>query len=569
MNKMNETALRDQRLMSALKVAEIKATDKEDMETCVSDMQKFASLDESEARIVAAAVRAKHLPNIVRESGLEAFFEEPALKADDLEGKETADFAKEVKEDTPEDADGEFVENEDFNLPNSTDDSDKDQGEAIDTNIATFQIEVPADMIDVAQKAVQEALDKALGGEITTETSEDDSEDDLEGLADDTLPEEVNLDGDKDSDLSNDAEDDLDFPHQHTASKVNTMTREAKDQRRAAREALLQRTVVAEDATKPQDRGLGKDTTEGTYGGEKATAIQHDPEAQYKGEKDYPTMTLKGSEGNSLRSDNPTYAPQHVPTMNPENLQLQGAVDAVKLDGTPDGTLEYVIDFDHLNDVPSADADRGPAFEIPTQMESVPRNTAIPARIAADNASETRLSEVEDVVYNLLVEAGVESNEIEKLTVAEGVKLFAKIASAKSEEKTSDVQVEINAEDAKSERNAAVRESRIKTAFACAYKLASHGLLPSEEVEGYADTMLNDGLPADSMIRQTSLLLRSAKSNAERVATAAAEKLNVRAASVGLSTSPALTGGPSASSAPLDIQTALRGVFTMPHVNED
>jgi hypothetical protein len=556
-------------LKSALKVAEIKATDKEDMENCVNDMQKFASLNEDEARVVAAAVRAKHLPNIVRESGLEAFFEEPATEVHDLEGKATADFAKEKTKDIHDDAEGEFVEEEDFTLPNSTDDLKEDQSEAIDSNIATFQIEVPADKVEVAQKAVQEALDKALGTEVTTETSEDDSDEELEGLADEGTEPEIELEGDKDIDLSNDAEDALDFPQPKTAHTVNTMTPEAKDQRRAAREALLQRTVVAEDASKPQDRGLGKDTTEGTYGGEKATAIQHDSEAQYAGEKDYPTMTLKGSEGNSLKADNPTYAPQHVPTMNPENLQLKGSVDAVKLDGTPDGTLEYVIDFDKLDDVPSADADRGPAFEIPTQMDSVPRNTAVPARIASDS-SETRLSEVEDVVYNLLVEAGVDSKEIENLTVAQGVKLFAKIASAKGEEKTSDVQVEINAEDKKSEREASLREGRIKTSFACAYKLASHGLLPSEEVESYADTMMKDGLPADSMIRQTSLLLRSAKSNAERVASAAAENLSVRAASkVGLSTSPALTGGIPASSAPLDIQASLRGIFTMPNVDED
>jgi hypothetical protein len=80
--------------------------------------------------------------------------------------------------------------------------------------------------------------------------------------------------------------------------------------------------------------------------------------------------------------------------------------------------------------------------------------------------------------------------------------------------------------------------------------------------------MLNDNLRADAMIRQTQLLLRSAQTSAERLASAAAEKLNVRtASSMGISTSPALSG--SANSAALDIQSALKGTWTMPKINED
>jgi hypothetical protein len=566
MKTNNETALQEQRLKAALRLAEIKATDQEDMEHCVSDMQKSASLEEDQARIVAAAVRAKHLPNILREAGLYMLDEEP-LKVVDL-GTETAGFAEDTTDETHDEAGAEFVETEDFDSLNSTEDSDDDMGEAIDeTNIATFQIEVPADMVEVAQQAVQKALDEALGGDTSADDAdEEDADAAFDGLADDDA--DADLDGDKDTEVSDSVEEVEETTPQHTASKVNTMTKEAKEQRRAERKALLQRVVVAEEAAKPKYRGLGKDTTEGTYGGKKAKPFQYDGEAQYHCEKDYPTMSLKGGEGNSQRGENPTYANQPIPTMNPENLQLKGAVEAVKLDGTPDGTLEYVIDFDKLNDVPSADADCGPAFEIPTQMENLPRKTTV----ASASDTEERLAEVEDVVYNYLVKAGVDGEEVGKMTVAQGVHLLMKVAAAKAEEtKANDLNVEINADDAKEERKAAVRESRIKTAFACAYNLASQGLLPAGEIEGYAETMLNDGLTADSMIRQTSLLMRSAKNNAERVVAAAAEKFgNVRTAySQVVSSSPALSGGQPANSATLDIQEALRGVFTMPRVDED
>jgi hypothetical protein len=69
------------------------------------------------------------------------------------------------------------------------------------------------------------------------------------------------------------------------------------------------------------------------------------------------------------------------------------------------------------------------------------------------------------------------------------------------------------------------------------------------------------------MIKNTQLLLRSAQASAERVAAAAAQKSNTRTASaMSISTSPALSG--SANSAALDIQSALKGTWTMPKIED-
>jgi hypothetical protein len=114
---------------------------------------------------------------------------------------------------------------------------------------------------------------------------------------------------------------------------------------------------------------------------------------------------------------------------------------------------------------------------------------------------------------------------------------------------------------------ASVETARIKAAYSCATKLALAGIINSNETDDYAGQLLEDGIRADVMIKNTQLLLRSAQASAERVAASAAERLNVRTAStMGISTSPALSG--SSNSAALDIQAALRGTWSMPQIED-
>jgi hypothetical protein len=81
--------------------------------------------------------------------------------------------------------------------------------------------------------------------------------------------------------------------------------------------------------------------------------------------------------------------------------------------------------------------------------------------------------------------------------------------------------------------------------------------------------MLNDNLKADAMIRQTKLLLKSAQTSSERIAAAAAEKMNTRTAqTIGISTSPAFSGSSVSNGAALDIQSALKGTWTMPNIED-
>ena len=163
---------------AALRLAELKATDREDFEACVADMKRTASLNDSEAIAVAKAIRAKYLPNLAREAG---FMKEESggfLNLDDSH-EETADFANEMKNDDEDEMPLEGTD--DFNI-----DEDEDEASEVEDNdIATFEIEVPADMVDAAQKAVQEALDRVLGGndsddEITHFNDDESEEDEME-----------------------------------------------------------------------------------------------------------------------------------------------------------------------------------------------------------------------------------------------------------------------------------------------------------------------------------------------------------------------------------------------------
>ena len=541
MNKNSNKA--NQERFAAMKLAEINATDKEDLLNCASDMEKTASLNTNEAVVVAKAIRAKYLPNIARQAGLD-------VSNLDLEnGKETVDFANDESDDDEDDMEFHHFESdedsEDVDDDDMSDEDMDDEDEVEDSDdVATFEIEVPADMVDQAQKAVQEALDNLLGGD-------DDSDED----------------DDEDITHFNDDEDDMD------SDEVRSMTRQALAERKAQREALLRRAEREEILKK-----IASD--EETYPASASFKYNEDM-VDMTGEVDYPSMTMQGGEGNSLKEQNPTWAEQKVPTMNPGSLQFPTVTKPGKFEGSGDGTLEYTVDWDHLEN-PSEGLEDADQPNIPTQMPSMPHKAT--RTVGASRHEEAkhdcectscgasmRLSEAEmndeatrcankDCPSN----AGSKEKEVE----AQNVDTRQHVNTQKN---INDTQVELNDayETVNQLKSSAVDLARVKTSYSCATKLALAGIITSEEVDSYAEQMINDGLKSDSMIRQTKLLLKSAQSSTERVVAAAAERMSTRTAStLGVSTSPALSGGLSNNSAALDIQGALKGTWTMPKIED-
>ena len=537
--------------LAAMKIAEIQETDREDMEICVSDMQKFASLDSDEARVVASAIRAKYLPVIAREAGID---DSKFFNLD--EESETVDFADEKDEDMDEDMDDEdhdmdddMEDDEDMEDDDMSDDDDvdlfddEDEVEDEDDDVATFEIEVPADKLEAAQQAVHEALQSVLGEDSEIDFEEDmDSEDDM------------------------DSDEDTESAMHKLSHEVNKMTKQTLAERRAYRENILKK-IASEEEVYPSAEGVKT-------------------KAGNKGETDYPVMKLDGE--NSLKSENPTFVKTKVPTNNPDCLQTPSAVEAIKLEGG-NGELEVTVDWECVEEVPSAGGEKMEMFAVPTDMPMKHKTTVASKGKTCEccgyTKSEKTAGKDVDVHAVKCAQCNTKMAVCDKCIEADADCKYCKSAE-KDDKKDDAVEAQAIDGDAAIQKNNEVKEvkedltevqnalasaldmARIKTSYSCASKLAIAGIISNEEVDAYAEQMINDNLKSDAMIRQTKLLLKSAQSSAERVAAAAAEKMSVRTASTnGISTTPALSSSV-LNSAAYDIQSALKGTWTMPKIED-
>jgi hypothetical protein len=580
MNK-NSNIAKNQSRLAAMRLAELNATDKEDLVNCASDMTKTASLDESEAFVVAHAIRAKYLPNIAKVAGLD-------MGNLDLEdGKETVDFADDSSDDNEDDLEfHHFESDDDSDVETEDDTNDIDEVDESD-DVATIEIKVPADMVDAAQQAVQEALDNLLGGEDMSDDMEDDDMED-----DDLSDDDMSDDDMEDEEMSDD--DEVTYMHKNS-NEVRKMTKQALAERKAQREALLRRAEREEILKKIASE-------EEVYPAASAGFKYNNEMANMPGEVDYPQFEMENSGSNSLKGDNPTWAEQKVPTKNPGSLQFPDVTKPIKLEGSEDGTLEYVVNWPRVEN-PSEGSQDG-VGKHPSQMPSMPHKTTVASSVrhsvectscgtrmamteaemeddntvCANASCPTRLAYMDNDDEAMMDESMMgkankhgedEADDMKKKSQQTGADVNLKPVNEKVVNlmKSTGNNAVSNAADAV----ASIDTARIKTAFSCASKLALAGVINSEEVDSYAEQMLNDNLKADSMIRQTKLLLKSAQTATERVAAAAAERMgSVRTASnLGVSTSPAFSGGQTTNnSAALDIQGALKGTWTMPTIED-
>lgn len=562
-----KTAL-SQDKFAALRLAELQMTDSEDFDSCVADMQRTASLNTDEAVAVAKAIRAKYLPGLAREAG---FTEDIASKFLNLEdGHETADFAKENHNEQDEDMSEDDTEdlNDDMEDMDDMDEMDDEDSEVEDDDIATFEIEVPAEMVDAAQKAVQEALDRVLGGH--------DSDDEVTHFNDDES---------EDEEMEDDSEE---HQMQKSSRREKTMTRQALAARRAEREQILRRTE--------RQNILNKFASEeGEVSSPASAGFQHSDKNQYHGEMNYPTMKFNGHtklDGQeAIDEQDVTFPKGKVPTKNPNYLQLGDSIEASRFEGSEDGSYEYELDLPVLGDIPSNNEANLDNFQVPTDADLPARKTTVASKETSCECCGKGAAKVASMgekihqvkcsqctsnlkVCGKCIEADAPCKHCK---TAEMDKKDEGVVTAEGELDKAVGVIETNAgEKATNEGVKAIKEvtvsqlnnARIKAAYSCATKLALAGIINSDECDSYADQLLEDGLRADVMIKNTQLLLRSAQASAERVASAAAQKLNTRTASaMSISTSPALSG--SSNSAALDIQSALRGTWTMPKINED
>jgi len=527
-------------LKRAMRLAEMRVEDAEDMQTCVDDLVRTAGLDEESAVIVASAYRASVLPEVLREAGLDP----NSFEMDTMEMKSTKPFADENNAE-PEMADEETdMPSGDFEEMSDDDSGMEDDSEAKD--VATIEVELPADKADEFQQALEEAMTKVFGD---SAVAEEQDEEEPSSTDEDNKNESMEME-----------------PMQSMANrKVKDMSRSARAEREAILASLAGNTRTASN-------------------------FEYAADAQYSNEGNHDKMTMPNSEGNSLREQNTTFNKQEVPTNNPELLGLKNEIKGKKLEGSPEDSSMYEATFDLFSGTPTQgmDPDFG-TFEVPTQTDYTSRSNIILASVNDQDAAE-------EFLFNELTANGVDENTISNMTFAEGLALYRQINASKVEtlakvaQLTLDVsgrdQLAITAEEdddddddknpamagwkemsADEEREieeayakeAEVFRSRLKTAYGVSTKLCLAGLISPEEVEANVDLWLNDGLTVKAMLASGAQMLRMSQTAEQRVASAHAES-NVRTA--GVANIPGFSG--TTSNVSSDLQQALKSIFSKP-----
>jgi len=210
--------------------------------------------------------------------------------------------------------------------------------------------------------------------------------------------------------------------------------------------------------------------------------------------------------------------------------------------------------------------------------------------IASVLGPEFNLDKAEEVLYSDLIKAGVDSDDISKLTYAQGIDLYHSIKTAtvevttpddnefkfskqEDEEDEDEICEGENCEDTvkatskeveEMKKAAEVREARLKVAYDIWGKIAHYGLIEADDVSENVDTWIDEGLTVKAMIQQGQVMLKTAAAAQTRTANTNG---NGPVFNNAIATTPSFIGGSTRDKAPiLDMHQALKGIFTQPEI---
>lgn len=520
----NDTAQREA-LKRAMRIAEIRVEDAEDMNACVSDLVRSAGLDEDSARIVAAAYREAMMPEALEAEGFD-----PKAFMNSHDGNEmTADFADDMS-----------AEDKDMHDEDHEDDMGTMDDSEADDNVATLEVVIPEEDLGKFQEALEKAMAEVFG--------------DTEEVADDME--------DHTSDIKTNEEDEDDMSSVTANGKVQNMNRSARAEREAILASLGTRTASDNFEYK----------AEYTNEGEHATMTMQNSEGN----------SLRGQNPSFDKVPVPTVNGRLGLEKELDAVTLDGKVDdmnAYKINfdpmAIPSGEGDNLPEFGE--------------FEVPTQnpAETGSRNNTVVASDMSDEeaAEEELYSNLvqagvsDNVISNLTFAEGL---ELYRQITASQIDNLAKFAAAVdiNVEAEDDMEYEeevvgMTDEDKKAEwatfsanavKEAQIYQARLKTAYGVSTKLCLAGLISSDEVEANVDLWMNDGMSVKAMLASGTQMLRMSQSAEQRVASAHVEK-NLRTASAqGVANIPGYTG--STSNVSSDLQQALKSIFTMPRFED-
>jgi hypothetical protein len=412
------------KIKKAMKIHEIVSTDKQSLAECKNDLlQKRIAMDESEAHDIAESIREMFLPKLMKSEGIEDeempdgfvgemteddddFADEEDLEmGEDEEMDEDEDLDLDLEDDDFEDDDEEHEESEedleeDFDEDmDHEDDALDDEGEVDDDEIATIHIQVPANKI----REIEEALESVLGEQS------------------------------KDQAMS--LNDKLEIGE-------NNMNKKEIEARKALRKTILAAMADDEEVT----HVLHKD------------GFEHAKDEQYREEGKYNTV-----KGNITDPETKTlnYANDKFPSF----LKLKANLGLnetkyVDFDGTDPDAHEFKLAFSELDDleIPSqGNESLYHELEIPSETELHQKRTVQSSTLGSFDADAA-----EEVLAFALKSAGVEEEDLGKLTYAEALELYKSIKVAKTAEDCAEDEDDDMHSDGKTHKKKAAEESDIR-----------------------------------------------------------------------------------------------------------
>ncbi len=519
----NDTAQREA-LKRAMRIAEIRVEDAEDMNACVSDLVRSAGLDEDSARIVAAAYREAMMPEALEAEGFD-----PKAFMNSHDGNEmTADFADDMS------ADDKDMHDEDH----EDDMGMMDDSEA-DDNVATLEVEVPEKDLGKFQEALEKAMAEVFG--------------DTEEVADDME--------DHSSDIKTNEEDEDDMSSVTASGKVQNMNRSARAEREAILASLGTRTASdnfeykAEYTNEGEHATMTMQNSEGNSLRDQNPTFNNVPVPTVNGrlglEKELDAVTLDGKV-DDMNAYKINFDPMAIPSGEGDNLPEFGEFEVPTQNPAETGSRKNTITASDMTDEEEAEE------ELYTNL--------VQAGVS------------DDVISNLTFAEGLElfrqitASKIENLArMAQTIQFDVQAEEDLEEEEV----VGMTDEDKKAEwatfsanavKEAQIYQARLKTAYGVSTKLCLAGLISSDEVEANVDLWMNDGMSVKAMLASGTQMLRMSQTAEQRVASAHVEK-NLRTASAqGVANIPGYTG--STSNVSSDLQQALKSIFTMPRFED-
>lgn len=558
----------EQQIKKAMKIHEIVSSDKAELRQCKSELMTKLAMDSKEAQTIAESIRDMFMPMLLKKEGLEI---EDMPEGFDVKMTDTdEDFEDETPNEDHEESDETEMDHE-FDAHN-------DDNEVDDDEIATIHITVPADKI----REVEQALETVLG--------------DMDAESKDLATDHKEMKGE------------------------NDMNKEARQ--------ALRKTILAAMADESEVSHVAR-----------KDGFEHDKSEQVFEEGEYNTMkgNIKDPDFSTLN-----FAENDIPTFTDLIGKIDGLTESLtetKFDGTPSDSGDFELDFNPLEIPSQGDEELYTDLAIPSEGK-VPMKRVVNSSVLGEFDADA----AEEALAFALKTAGVEDEDLGKLTYAEALELFKAIRTASEdrehytkdgvmnfpqnqpkdpdkkavtesalrdnseseedpesahtrkgpkelysstddqyaamlrklmkgasdkmddEDKEADTTVEMpggaTVTESKHDKEDMAKEAelykaRLKTAYAMSTKLATAGILPTNEVDSYAEGMLNDGLTVPAMIRQTKLMLNTASANAEKLA---ASQNGVRTASTGISFNPSVRAASADLSGAMDIQNALRGL---------